>query len=89
MPAYFSQLWYNHCTMSPSTNLTLTVVGGGLAGCEAAWQAAETGIQVYLYEMRPTLTTGAHTSADLAELVCSNSLGSNAPDRASGLLKQE
>jgi len=67
----------------------LTIVGGGLAGCEAAWQAAEAGIQVTLYEMRPALSTGAHTSADLAELICSNSLGSNSPDRASGLLKQE
>lgn len=75
--------------MSPSISPHLTVVGGGLAGSEAAWQAAESGVQVTLYEMRPTLTTGAHSSADLAELVCSNSLGSNAPDRASGLLKQE
>jgi methylenetetrahydrofolate--tRNA-(uracil-5-)-methyltransferase len=75
--------------MIPSIKTQLTVIGGGLAGCEAAWQAAETGIQVTLYEMRPFLSTGAHTSANLAELVCSNSLGSNAPDRASGLLKQE
>ena len=67
----------------------LTVVGGGLAGCEAAWQAAERGIQVTLYEMRPARMTGAHVSGDLAELVCSNSLGSNLPDRASGLLKDE
>lgn len=67
----------------------LTVIGGGLAGCEAAWQAAERGIQVTLYEMRPQKETGAHISADLAELVCSNSLGSNLPDRASGLLKEE
>ncbi len=67
----------------------LVVVGGGLAGCEAAWQAAERGLKVTLYEMRPGLSTGAHTSADLAELVCSNSLGSNLIDRASGLLKEE
>jgi methylenetetrahydrofolate--tRNA-(uracil-5-)-methyltransferase len=67
----------------------LKIIGGGLAGCEAAWQAAEGGISVKLYEMRPGLTTGAHTTADLAELVCSNSLGSNLPDRASGLLKEE
>ncbi|HLE73643.1 MAG TPA: FAD-dependent oxidoreductase, partial [Anaerolineales bacterium] len=54
----------------------LTVVGGGLAGSEAAWQAAERGLQVALYEMRPGLQTGAHVTASLAELVCSNSLGS-------------
>ncbi len=67
----------------------LTVIGGGLAGCEAAWQAGERGLKVCLYEMRPQLSTGAHTGAYLAELVCSNSLGSNLPDRASGLLKGE
>ena len=67
----------------------LIVIGGGLAGSEAAWQAAERGIQVRLYEMRPVLGTGAHQSADLAELVCSNSLGSSQPDRASGVLKNE
>jgi methylenetetrahydrofolate--tRNA-(uracil-5-)-methyltransferase len=67
----------------------LIVVGGGLAGSEAAWQAAKRGIQVDLFEMRPELQTGAHTGPYLAELVCSNSLGSNLPDRASGLLKSE
>jgi methylenetetrahydrofolate--tRNA-(uracil-5-)-methyltransferase len=67
----------------------LVVVGGGLAGSEAAWQAAEGGLQVTLYEMRPQLQTGAHVSNQLAELVCSNSLGSDLPDRASGLLKNE
>jgi len=67
----------------------LIVVGGGLAGSEAAWQAAQRGLKVNLYEMRPSTPTGAHQSADLAELVCSNSLGSNLPDRASGLLKNE
>jgi methylenetetrahydrofolate--tRNA-(uracil-5-)-methyltransferase len=65
------------------------VVGGGLAGCEAAWQAAELGLQVDLYEMRPLRTTGAHVTDQLAELVCSNSLGSDQLDRASGLLKEE
>jgi methylenetetrahydrofolate--tRNA-(uracil-5-)-methyltransferase len=68
---------------------SLTIIGGGLAGSEAAWQAAQRGISVKLYEMRPGLSTGAHTTADLAELVCSNSLGSNMVDRASGLLKEE
>ena len=70
-------------------NSELIVVGGGLAGSEAAWQAAERGIPVRLYEMRPTASTGAHTGPYLAELVCSNSLGSNQIDRASGLLKEE
>ncbi len=73
-----------------NTNLSeLIVIGGGLAGSEAAWQAAERGINVTLYEMRPTVQTGAHISSDLAELVCSNSLGSDLPDRAPGLLKNE
>ena len=65
------------------------VVGGGLAGSEAAWQAASRGLWVELYEMRPAVPTGAHTGADLAELVCSNSLGSTKTDSASGLLKEE
>jgi methylenetetrahydrofolate--tRNA-(uracil-5-)-methyltransferase len=68
---------------------SLTIIGGGLAGSEAAWQAAQRGIQVMLYEMRPVVSTGAHQSSDLAELVCSNSLGSNLADRASGVLKDE
>lgn len=68
---------------------TLTIIGGGLAGSEAAWQAAQNGINVKLYEMRPLVATGAHQTPHLAELVCSNSLGSNLPDRASGVLKAE
>ena len=67
----------------------LIVIGGGLAGSEAAWQAAQRGLDVSLYEMRPALSTGAHETDYLAELVCSNSLGSNQPDRASGVLKNE
>jgi len=67
----------------------LIIIGGGLAGSEAAWQAAERGLNVTLYEMRPRVQTGAHETEHLAELVCSNSLGSNLPDRASGLLKEE
>lgn len=67
----------------------LIIIGGGLAGSEAAWQAAQRGIKVRLFEMRPQVQTGAHQTSDLAELVCSNSLGSNLPDRASGLLKEE
>ncbi|GAB4527592.1 MAG: FADH(2)-oxidizing methylenetetrahydrofolate--tRNA-(uracil(54)-C(5))-methyltra nsferase TrmFO [Anaerolineae bacterium] len=75
--------------MSAVGRAELVVVGGGLAGAEAAWQAAELGIAVRLYEMRPRRTTPAHTTAYLAELVCSNSLGSDLPDRAPGLLKSE
>ncbi len=67
----------------------VTVVGGGLAGSEAAWQAAERGLSVRLFEMRPERETGAHRTGDLAELVCSNSLGSALPDRASGILMHE
>jgi methylenetetrahydrofolate--tRNA-(uracil-5-)-methyltransferase len=67
----------------------LIVIGGGLAGSEAAFQAAQRGLSVKLFEMRPAQGTGAHQTQDLAELVCSNSLGSNLPDRASGLLKNE
>ena len=67
----------------------LTIIGGGLAGSEAAWQAAQRGVAVRLYEMRPQQTTPAHLSDALAELVCSNSLGSDLPGRASGLLKEE
>lgn len=67
----------------------IVIIGGGLAGSEAAWQLAERGHRVRLFEMRPTKTTGAHVSHQLAELVCSNSLGSKLPDRATGILQQE
>ena len=67
----------------------IKVIGGGLAGSEASWQAAETGVQVQLYEMRPEVQTGAHQTSKLGELVCSNSLGSQLPDRASGVLLGE
>jgi methylenetetrahydrofolate--tRNA-(uracil-5-)-methyltransferase len=67
----------------------VTVVGGGLAGCEAAWQLARRGIGVELHEMRPLRPTPVHQTADLAELVCSNSLRGNALDQAAGLLKEE
>jgi methylenetetrahydrofolate--tRNA-(uracil-5-)-methyltransferase len=65
------------------------IIGGGLAGSEAAWQAARRGLQVDLHEMRPVRTTPVHATGDLAELVCSNSLKSNLLDTASGLLKEE
>jgi methylenetetrahydrofolate--tRNA-(uracil-5-)-methyltransferase len=67
----------------------VTVIGGGLAGSEAAWQAAKIGKKVNLYEMRPMKETGAHRTGFLAELVCSNSLGSSSIEKASGLLKHE
>ncbi len=69
--------------------MAVTVIGGGLAGSEAAWQLAERGHQVALFEMRPAKSTGAHVSGKLAELVCSNSLGSKLPDRATGMLQHE
>lgn len=67
----------------------IQIIGAGLAGCEAAWQAAERGCSVELYEMKPHRFSPAHASDLLAELVCSNSLRSNAPDSAVGLLKEE
>src|SRR5690606_6182987 len=67
----------------------VTIVGGGLAGSEAAWQLASRNIPVRLYEMRPARPTPAHVSDRLAELVCSNSMGSTLPDRALGILKNE
>ncbi len=67
----------------------LTVVGGGLAGCEAAWQAARCGVDVDLYEMRPLRSGPAHKTGALAELVCSNSLRGAALTNAVGLLKEE
>ncbi|QYJ17282.1 Methylenetetrahydrofolate--tRNA-(uracil-5-)- methyltransferase TrmFO [Rubrobacter xylanophilus DSM 9941] len=67
----------------------VTVLGGGLAGSEAAWQAAEAGCRVELWEMRPVKETPAHHTGLFAELVCSNSLGNRSPETASGLLKEE
>jgi methylenetetrahydrofolate--tRNA-(uracil-5-)-methyltransferase len=68
---------------------SVVIAGGGLAGSEAAWQLAERGVAVTLYEMRPTCPTPAHKTDRLAELVCSNSLKSNNPGAASWLLKEE
>ena len=68
---------------------TITIIGGGLAGTEAEWQIANRGYNVRLYEMRPTRPTAAHVTDRLAELVCSNSMGSTLPDRALGILKNE
>jgi methylenetetrahydrofolate--tRNA-(uracil-5-)-methyltransferase len=75
--------------MKKHSPLELTVIGGGLAGCEAAYQAAERGVRVHLYEMRPTRFTPAHKTDRLAELVCSNSLRSDELTHAVGLLKEE
>jgi len=65
------------------------VVGAGLAGSECAWQLARRGVPVVLHEMRPARPTGAHRTADCAELVCSNSFRSDDPEHAAGLLKRE
>ena len=62
------------------------VIGAGLAGSEAAWQLANSGVPVKLVEMRPLKSTPAHHTSEFAELVCSNSFGALSPDRASGLL---
>jgi len=70
-------------------NGTINVIGAGLAGCEAAWQIAQQGIKVRLYEMKPDKKTPAHHSNDFAELVCSNSLKSASLENAAGLLKEE
>jgi len=67
----------------------ITVIGGGLAGVEAAWQAANAGVKVRLFEMRPVHQTPAHRTDRLAEIVCSNSLKSDEPGTASYLLKEE
>jgi len=67
----------------------ITIIGGGLAGCEAAWQAASLGARVRLYEMRPVRPTAVHKTDRLAELVCSNSFRGDKLDNAVGLLKEE
>ncbi len=72
----------------PSTD-PVHVIGGGLAGSEAAWQLASRGIPVVLHEMRPVRSTPAHSTGDLAELVCSNTLGSKMPHTAPGIFKHE
>ena len=69
--------------------MAVYVIGGGLAGCEAAWQIAQAGIKVKLFEMKPVKFSEAHSSENLAELVCSNSLKATNIENASGLLKEE
>jgi methylenetetrahydrofolate--tRNA-(uracil-5-)-methyltransferase len=75
--------------MSYESEMKITVVGGGLAGSEAAWQLANKGVAVRLVEMKPTRYSPAHSSPDLGELVCSNSLRSASIESAAGLLKEE
>src|SRR5437773_7160568 len=69
--------------------MSITIVGGGLAGSEAAWQAASSGVPVTLHEMRPVRRTAVHKTDHLAELVCSNSFRGDKLDNAVGLLKEE
>lgn len=69
--------------------MSITVIGAGLAGCEAAWQIAEAGIDVTLYEMKPVRFSPAHHSPNFAELICSNSLKAERVESAAGLLKEE
>ncbi|WP_448570554.1 FADH(2)-oxidizing methylenetetrahydrofolate--tRNA-(uracil(54)-C(5))-methyltransferase TrmFO [Trichothermofontia sp.] len=73
----------------PTSPAPVHVIGGGLAGTEAAWQLAQAGVPVILSEMRPQRTSPAHHTDELAELVCSNSFGAQASDRAAGLLHTE
>lgn len=70
-------------------NKFITIIGGGLAGCEAAYQIAKSGIKVKLYEMKPTKFSPAHVNRNLSEIVCSNSFKSNLHTNACGLLKEE
>ena len=67
----------------------VTIIGGGLAGCEAAWQAANLDVPVVIHEMRPVRPTAVHKTDGLAELVCSNSFRGDKLDNAVGLLKEE
>ena len=70
-------------------NNTVTIVGAGLAGCEAAWQLVRRGIPVRLIDMKPKKYSPAHKSEGFAELVCSNSLKASRKDSAAGMLKEE
>ena len=75
--------------MSQGVNPLVAVIGGGLAGCECAWQLAKAGISVQLYERRPKSMSEAHKTGDLAELVCSNSFRAKSVENAVGLIKEE
>ena len=69
--------------------MSITVIGAGLAGCEAAWQIASKGEAVTLYEMKPKKYSPAHSSEQFAELICSNSFKADRVESAAGLLKEE
>ena len=75
--------------MALKSPMKITILGGGLAGSEAAWQLTKRGVPVRLIEMKPIRYSPAHNSPDLGELVCSNSLRSASTDSAAGLLKEE
>lgn len=89
MPFLCSSVIYTDVVVSDHSNNEINVIGGGLAGVEAAWQAAECGVSVRLFEMRPVLQTPAHRTDKLAEIVCSNSLKTDEPGSAPYLLKEE
>jgi methylenetetrahydrofolate--tRNA-(uracil-5-)-methyltransferase len=84
-----SQYLVNQDGKKTAKDFQITIIGGGLAGCEAAYQAAAAGLKVRLFEMKPQSFSPAHRSPNLAELVCSNSLRSDDPKNAVGLLKKE
>ena len=88
-PIFFAHFDVVGTIDSGDMRMELTIIGAGLAGSEAAWQAAERGVQVTLFEMRPATHTPVHATDQFAELVCSNSLGSLEPNRAPGVLKTE
>src|SRR3954447_25323303 len=69
--------------------MPITIIGGGLAGCEAAWQAASRGVPVTLHEMRPVRPTAVHKTDRLQQIVCSNSFRGDKLENAVGLLKEE
>ena len=75
--------------MEAVQSVMIHIVGGGLAGSEAAWQAAELGVDVTIHEMRPVAATAVHQTDGLAELVCSNSFRADKIDNAVGLIKEE
>jgi methylenetetrahydrofolate--tRNA-(uracil-5-)-methyltransferase len=84
----YARFYSIHTTLGAVVD-SVSVVGGGLAGCECAWQLAEGGARVTLFEMRPARSTAAHKTGALAELVCSNSLKSESSNTAPWLLKEE
>ncbi len=85
----FNSEWQHEGTSVMLEDVTVQIIGAGLAGCEAALQCAKHGVSARLHEMRPDVQTEAHRTGDVAELVCSNSLKSTEPGNAHGLLKAE